>query len=68
MTKFVHDNKNKIEKAKIDNMEIIKQKEHLNQKGYELAQTSKQLYLKIKRTRYLIDDMRSSYDTYNDLY
>jgi len=67
LSMVIKSNKTKIEELKDHNNKIIEEKEELAQHTYELSQNSKELYLRIKQARHLVDDMKSSFSTYEEL-
>ncbi len=65
--KVLDDNKAKIERLKVDNQELIQKKDALADNVYQFTQDTKQLYMKIRQARYLVDEMKSTLNTYEDI-
>jgi len=65
--KILDDNQAKIERLKVDNQELIQKKDALADNVYQFTQDTKQLYMKIRQARYLVDEMKSTLNTYEDI-
>jgi len=66
-SKVLADNQRKIEALKSENTEIQKKKDNLSDVVYQFSQDGKQLYMKIKQARYLVDEMKSNLNTYEEI-
>ena len=67
VAKTLGNNQSKIEGLKLENLEIVKKKDMLADAVYQFSQDGKQLYMKIKQARYLVDDMKSNLSTYEEI-
>ena len=64
LSKASNDNQKRIEVLKLEDNNILEKKKKFADTTYEFSQDSKQLYMKIKQARYLVDDMKSNLSTY----